>query len=551
MNIIFSMFLISANFYCSYSQVNLWSKSVGGANNDVAVSICQDLDGNFYITGSIQGPIAYFQTDTIFVNGFNDVFLAKYDAKGKEVWVKHFGGSYNNIKNPKNEIGQIVDYNSRTNSIYLVGNFIGSCKIDTFVLIANSPSDQQIFLAKFDLDGNCVWAKSAGSAGDDYGIGLTTSPVGNIFISGTTRYKAYFDSLSISNGGFLAMYSDNGTCKWVKNIFNGANNITGAAGSAMSLKIFNEDIFIVGQKSSDLVYLDTVLFARSNFHSSILARLDSVGNVKWAREVGGPIAYYGYLTIDNKGNCYYGSQFSGGYALIESDTIYATGATDFFFVKYDQYGKFKWVRQSKATISAKAIGTDCDSEGSVFLTGSFSGNASFGEYNINSNTDEDFFVARYDSDGNCLGVLYGGQAIGYDVCADNKGSCVVLGRFTNSISFGSEFLLSYGSSDIFITKLDRIFGIKNSTQPKNNIDQLIIYVNSSLGSCRIIIPEIFQSEKYLTLYIYDYSGRLVSQIPIENDAEKLKMNMVEEAKGVYSVVLTNGSDSFFGKIIFE
>lgn len=550
-DILLLIVFVIATSLCGYSQNWLWATSAGGMNIDGAGSVCIDQNGNTYITGNVQEPVAYFKTDTFSINGFNDIFLSKYDVNGNELWVKHFGGVYNNTFNQKVENGQVVAYNASTNSIYVVGIFIGSCKIDSITLFGNSPSDQQIFLAKFDLDGNCHWAKSAGSAGDDYGISLATSQSGNIFISGITKYSAKFDTITIVNGGFLAMYNNNGSCQWVKNIFNGTNNTTGAAGSAMSMKVFNNDIFIVGQKNSDSVYVDTILFAGENFFPNILARFDSLGNVKWAKQLGGPIAYYGYLSLDSHGNSYFGSQFRGGYAVVETDTVHSTGASDFFFVKYDQNGNFKWVQQCSASIKARAIGCSSDMNGNVYLTGNFSGEATFGTFNITANTIEDFFLARYDSSGTCIGVRHGGQATSYDVATDANGGCVIVGKFNTSISIDSTELFSSGYDDIFIAKTDAITGVGNSNLRMSNNNQLLIYSNLATEKSNITIPDDFQDDKYLTLYIYEYSGKLIQQIPVISDAEKLKMDIAEEAKGTYNIILSNGNKNYYGKIIFE
>jgi hypothetical protein len=549
--ILLTMSLLTSTAFCSYSQNWLWANSGGGANIDGAGSMCLDQNGNTFITGNVQEPTAYFQTDTFSVNGFNDIFLAKYDGNGNEVWVKHFGGIYNNTFSQKVENGQVVTYNATTNSIYLIGIFVGSCAIDSITLFANSPIDQQIFIAKFDLNGNCIWAKSAGSAGNDYAIGLTTSQLGKIYISGTTKYNATFDTINIANGGFIAMYNDNGNCQWVKNIFGGSNSSTGASGSPMSLRIFNNDIFMIGQKNSDTVYVDTILFTGANYYPNILARFDSSGNAKWAKQLGGPNAYYGYLSMDDNGNCYFGSQFKGGYAVLETDTVYSTGATDFFFVKYDPNGNFQWVSQCNATVNARAIGCSADGDGNVYLTGSFSGNATFGTFNISANTSEDFFLARYDTDGNCLGVRHGGQAVGYDVSTYENGNCVVVGKFKNSVSLGSSTLFSNGYDDIFVAKTEAITGVGNSSQRMSNNNQLLIYSNLATGKCNITIPDDFQEEKNLTLYIYESSGKLIQQVAVTSDSEKLKMNIEEEAKGTYNIVLSNGNKNYSGKIIFE
>ncbi len=101
------------------------------------MSVCQDSEGNIYVIGTVMYDTAYFQTDTFAVNGYKDIFLAKYDANGNEKWVKVFGGPYfNDWDNIKTEEPRTVVYSPVSNSIYLTGYFLGSCTIDTFHLTA-------------------------------------------------------------------------------------------------------------------------------------------------------------------------------------------------------------------------------------------------------------------------------------------------------------------------------------------------------------------------------------------------------------------------------
>ena len=82
-------------------------------------------------------------------------------------------------------------------------------------------------------------------------------------------------------------------------------------------------------------------------------------------------------------------------------------------------------------------------------------------------------------------------------------------------------------------------------------NNLIIYANPNTGKCTITIPNEFKTETKLTLQIFDNTGHLLQQIPVEMLQDKVIVNITAEAKGTYTAVLSNGIKSYTGKIIFE
>ena len=102
-NILVVVIIVFAAFGSANGQSWQWAKSAGGTSDlsDYGQFICKDNTGNIYVAGLMYVPICYFKTDTFAVNGFNDFFLAKYNASGDELWVKQFGG-YNSYLSTTN-----------------------------------------------------------------------------------------------------------------------------------------------------------------------------------------------------------------------------------------------------------------------------------------------------------------------------------------------------------------------------------------------------------------------------------------------------------------
>ena len=76
--------------------------------------------------------------------------------------------------------------------IFSCGSFYGTTNIggETFV----SQGSQDIFISRHDSDGNFLWAKHIGSPKTDYINALDTDPYGNMIITGH-----YYDSISFAD----------------------------------------------------------------------------------------------------------------------------------------------------------------------------------------------------------------------------------------------------------------------------------------------------------------------------------------------------------------
>ena len=137
-----------------------------------------------------------------------------------------------------------------------------------------------------------------------------------------------------------------------------------------------------------------------------------------------------------------------------------------------------WAKQTFSTIGSQPEALLKDKEGKFYLSGYFNGDASFGSFNVSS-ANQDMFVARYDEDGNCLGVNHFGEATGFWVSSMKNGDIIASGNFQNTVNIGNTTLTSYGYDDIFIARMSAITGVQEEKKNVNN--QLLIYANPNTG----------------------------------------------------------------------
>jgi len=157
---------VSNIFLAKYDATGnvLWATSSAASttSNNIACSVSSDGIGNAYISGYYSSFNLTFGTNTIinFV-GTQNMFLAKYDGSGNNLWVQ------NSRNNNGDEIGYSVCSNSTT--VFLAGSTTSILTIGTNVYSPTSSSiGQNGFITEFDVNGNLVYGQVLDAGGGDW-----------------------------------------------------------------------------------------------------------------------------------------------------------------------------------------------------------------------------------------------------------------------------------------------------------------------------------------------------------------------------------------------
>ena len=216
--------LLGFSFKCK-AQNWQWSKQVGS-------NILQSYDygavitdgNNSYLIGYYSSKI-FLQTDTLLSSGSNDLFIIKYDPSGNELWAKGFGGNGTSV-NDLESVNAVFD--SSTNSIYLSGSFSGTMILGNDTL-NSSPNSLALYVAKVDLNGNFLWAKSIKSTdfnqfGQTPDAEVFCSPNGVVYLTGGLKDTVVYSGYTLLPGGFLLKFDSNGNCLFGRNLFSNLVN---------------------------------------------------------------------------------------------------------------------------------------------------------------------------------------------------------------------------------------------------------------------------------------------------------------------------------------
>jgi hypothetical protein len=175
-----------SSYLASYSiEGNLnWVRLAGGPGGGCGMSFATDKSNNIFITGVYTGT-GIFGNDTLKQQGGRgDCFLAKYDINGNFKWV-----------NNTNSLAYgFTVATSKDSSIYLGGYFSGQAYFGNTILI--STSDQDMFLAKYALDGSYIGVRQYHS-GTIFGVAVDGS--NNICFTGD-----FTDTLTIGSNTFIS-----------------------------------------------------------------------------------------------------------------------------------------------------------------------------------------------------------------------------------------------------------------------------------------------------------------------------------------------------------
>ncbi len=198
----------------------------------------------------------------------------------------------------------------------------------------------------------------------------------------------------------------------------------------------------------------------SQAYDGFTAKYLADGTLGWARQapMGTESEDTNGIAVDGAGNVYVVGHFSSDPTQFGTEVLVNTAYRDAFVAKYNPDGTVAWVKPLAAgTSDGIANGVTLDSSGDLYVSGWFSGTASFGSYDLTSAGSSDVFLAKLDaSDGTVAWAKrFGGaeREMASRVTRDAQGEIYIAGYFVGTATFGSYRLTSAGNNDAFVIKV--------------------------------------------------------------------------------------------------
>lgn len=550
------LIMLIANYL--FGQSWEWANGYGTSGYNRVHSIDESDDGNIFISGSIRDT-TIFGNDTLHNYGLYSLgYIAKMSSEGNPIWAKPYFVQNGTTQAPASFFYVSV---ASDNSLVLSSHFEDMLIVGNDTLYEENG---EMFVAHLDDEGSFLWAKNFGdNRVNSNSVQASRNHVDqydNIYLTGTFHDTAYFqtDTLIWQEGEiFIVKFDKNGNEKWVRQCGKAGD---WQRGYDITTDSFG-NVYITGTIPSGQSYFgNTIIQTPANRNNTYIAKLDALGNFEWAITGGGatdhpgggqiiPSTYGTAIKTDGTNTVYFSGFFSdtvqfGGNLFYPNCGYEYCG--NFFLASYDLEGNFNWFTQS-STATARSSGHDIeiDEEGNIYVAGTFQEDIGFGNFNlVSSINSNDLFVAKFNPLGECVGLINSNAntlETGIAFSCLNQ-SIHVAGSYGGASGdmepFGVEEAQSY---NIFVGAISNSFEceiISNIYEVKNEV--LSIYPNPFQESFQIDLANSeYSFPQYLNVHIFNSVGQLVHKAVLENATETI--NCAHLNNGLFYVQIFNST----------
>jgi gliding motility-associated-like protein len=321
-------------------------------------------------------------------------------------------------------------------------------------------SMQQIFICKYDTDGNMIWSKEFGNDKYySYGGDIRIDKQGDIVFTGLVNDLAGTIFGQPVQGFFLAKMDPDGNLKWITPISKtnlwtwGERN--GSFGKQNKLEIDHDNSIVFYSNGN------TVGLLPSPSSGLYISRYSSSGTLTHQYQItqndnfDSPLI--GGLAIDKEGNFivtgYYHVSLQIGTASFGTPGSQSSRPVQLFVAKFSATGAFNWAKVSEGLSTGGDV--EVDDLGNIYLTGTAPGHATLGEgMQINSSEFYAAFIAKLNSHGH---ILWSKPIVGMTPTGlkrTDTGDLYISGTCYNIVSYDSHKLVRTKHEQSIVLKIN-------------------------------------------------------------------------------------------------
>ncbi len=359
-------------------------------------------------------------------------------------------------------------------AIFIIAVFI--CLFSSSTLIANP-----ITLEESVQRG---WVRTTGNSGADTAFDAALDKNGNVYVVGNIGKKVALPAeITMNNSktthinghdAFIAKYDSKGEHRWTK-------TLDGTFVSAIQISIDKSgNLYVAGKfrGTCDFDPGDEVEnrtshdFKGGDAWDYFVCKFNSLGHYTWVTTFGGDDSIIKSdisMEIDSSSNVYIGGWSTGNLEFnLETglEQFPAIGRDDIFVCKVNSEGNIDWGKRWGSEHRDKFSDIAVGSDGTVYVAGTTYGmsvlNKDNGSIEVNADKTKRAYLWRLNSDGEFESQWSWDESFAFYKCnlfLDRKDnlymSSCFKGQFDVNPNGGEEIITATGSTDIFITMLDK------------------------------------------------------------------------------------------------
>ena len=387
------------------------------------------------------------------------------------------------LRSGNRETATSVESDPRTGVIYLAGEWTGDLA-GPFLPGPTESTDLTAtyggmdgLVAKFDPEGNPVWAFKVGGESDDLISDIHLDHEGNIYITGSLGQG----SVSLNGTGlpsadadftvvspalcFLAKYDPDGAFLW----FRWGESLDAAAGTAITSN--QKGVYLTGHHRGDILFGGLPTYTPLGGNEVFIVCYTFDGAEQWHVSAGSEGDDFGETIICDDENLYVGGRFGGSLLnfmdisgkIVPVTENTAEGQSDAFVAAFTIDGVHLWsgIISSAGEDACRGMALDPDH---VFLAGTIGQEAKFPLYPDNPvgyKGGIDAFVCsigRADGAARWVRTITGdadGDQEVTDLSRDESGALYLTGSFSTNVAVTDGLNDSKGLEDVFLASYSR------------------------------------------------------------------------------------------------
>lgn len=301
------------------------------------------------------------------------------------------------------------------------------------------------------------WAVMFGNDSSQWAADITIDNAGNLVFVGNLSGSADFGGGTVGSAGssdlFVAKFDANGNYIWA----DAWGDILGDSARAVAIAP-DDSIYVTGEFDGTLVMAGLPDLVSVGDQDLFIAKLASDGTPLWSIGTGSLGLQHGRGIAADATGVVIGGYFEGTLPIPGGPTLNSSDADDVFLIKLDPAGTYVWSDSYGAGGDDELRDLTLDSGGNVLITGFFDSSIDFGGGAFTAAESLDTFVAKLDPAGNHVwshGFGGAGNQEGKSIAVRADDSVVLHGDFTDEIDLGGGVIYTGDSPEhSFVVSFD-------------------------------------------------------------------------------------------------